>query len=90
MSNCNRCGKCCLELGASFWLHSDNELIEAFGKRMPPDFYNDVGPCDMLVVHESGRTTCLLQKWLGHSAKPRACRDYPFDGEQCFGTRNKD
>ena len=65
-------------------MHSDHPLIEAMAKYLPDDFYRDGGPCDMLVVHESGRTTCLLQKWLGHSAKPQSCRDYPFDGENCF------
>jgi len=73
-----------MELGKSFWLHSDHELIEAFGRRMPPDFYNDDGPCDMLVIEGSGRAVCLIQKWLGWAAKPTACRDYPFDGEDCF------
>ena len=82
---CNRCGRCCEDLGRSFWTHSEHPLIEAAALRLPDDFYTDIGPCDMLVIHESGRTTCLIQQWLGFTAKPKSCQKYPFDGEKCFG-----
>ena len=81
---CRRCGACCSDLGGSFWTHSEHELTEAMAKYLPDDLYRDSGPCDMLIMHENGRATCLLQKWLGHNAKPAACREYPFDGEPCF------
>lgn len=82
---CKRCGTCCRGLGKSFWVHSDHPLIKAMTERVGDDFYDDTGACDMLTISESGRATCLLQKWLGREAKPAACRDYPFDGEKCFG-----
>ena len=87
MSHCQRCGKCCKELGGSFWAHSDHELVEAMAKYLPDDFYRDLGPCDMLILEESGRATCLIQKWLGHKAKPEACREYPCDGKPCFNEK---
>jgi hypothetical protein len=78
-----------MELGATFWVHSDHPLVDAVTKRLGDDYYNDIGPCDMLVVHENGRTTCLIQQWLGHKAKPKSCREYPFDGAECFGQKSK-
>lgn len=82
---CKRCGQCCMGIGKSFWTHSEHELINATKARLESDFYDDTGTCDMLIVHESGRAVCLLQKWLGHNAKPEACRKYPFEGSPCFG-----
>ncbi|MFQ5953304.1 MAG: hypothetical protein ACE5JK_07915 [Candidatus Omnitrophota bacterium] len=83
MSNCQRCGRCCQDKG-SFWTHSPHELIRQIDENLPLDFYRDGDPCDMLQIDPNGRATCLLQKWLGHKAKPEACRDYPFDGDLCF------
>jgi len=87
---CKRCGKCCQETGGSFWIHSEHELVKAMAKYMPVDFFRESGPCDMLLITENGRAMCLLQKWLGHKAKPQACRDYPFDGKPCFGEEDKE
>ena len=81
---CRRCGRCCAELGGSFWTHSEHELVSAMAARLGDGFYTDTGACDMLKVAASGRATCLLQKWLGHKGKPAACRDYPFDEDKCF------
>ncbi len=76
MSRCRRCGKCCLDL-ASIWTNSKHPLIEAIDKVLPVEFYADGGrPCDMLVIHENGRATCLLQQWLGWKAKPPECKEY--------------
>ena len=85
MSDCQRCGKCCQDLGCFLWTHIDHPLIEAVAKSLPDEFYTDLA-CDMLVIEQSGRAVCLIQKWLGHKAKPKACRDYPFDGDDCFLT----
>lgn len=41
-------------------------------------FFRDDGPCDMLLIEESGRSVCLLQKWLGFNAKPPSCQEYPL------------
>lgn len=41
-------------------------------------FFRDGGPCDMLVFERSGQAVCLLQKWLGHNAKPENCQEYPL------------
>ena len=88
MSECKRCGRCCQNVG-TIWAHSEHPLIWAVGaavNRRVPGLFRDHGPCDMLVIEESGRAVCLIQKWLGHKAKPKCCRDYPFDGEPCFFT----
>ena len=84
---CKRCGQCCIGVGKSFWTHSGHELVNAMCKRLVGDFYDDTGRCDMLLIHENGQATCLLQKWLGHNGKPEACRKYPFDGAK--GQRGK-
>ena len=89
MSSCRRCGKCCENVG-TIWAQSEHPLIWAIGaavNRRVPGLFRDQGPCDMLIIHESGRSTCLIQQWLGHKAKPRSCREYPFDGEKCFNEK---
>ena len=82
---CRRCGKCCKDLSNSFWTNSEHPMIKAINKKLPDVYYKDHGSCDLLVIEASGRAVCLLQKWLGHAAKPKSCRDYPFDGKPCFG-----
>ena len=85
MSNCQRCGKCCKDVG-TIWAQSEHPLIWAVGaavNRRVPGLFRDHGPCDMLKMDPCGRATCLLQQWLGWKAKPAACREYP-DGEKCF------
>ena len=85
-------------MGKSFWTHSDHDLVSAMTKSLlqmangesqieTRQTISDMqdATCDMLIVHESGRAVCLLQKWLGYNAKPEACRKYPFDGSPCFG-----
>ena len=86
---CRRCGRCCQDLGRSFWVHSEHELVSAMAARLGDGFYTDTGACDMLKVAASGRATCLLQKWLGHRGKPKACREYPFNGEKCFAEQTE-
>jgi len=87
--SCERCGKCCKEVGGSAWTSSPHPLIKAINAELPLEFYTDFGACDMLVVAESGRATCLLQQWLSHKAKPQVCREYP-DGEKCFLQKEKE
>lgn len=75
-----------MEMSGLFWMFSEHPLVRAAAVRIPTESYPDQGPCDMLIVAENGRATCLIQRWLGWKGKPKACRDYPFDGEQCFFT----
>lgn len=79
---CERCGKCCLNVG-TVWTFSQHPIIKAINAELPLVFYRDARPCDMLIVFENGRATCLLQQWFGHKWKPQVCRNYPF-GEKCF------
>lgn len=55
--------------------------------------FRDGGPCDMLIMNESGQAVCLIQKWLGHKYKPPSCQDYPFaefDDGRCHREIEKD
>lgn len=83
MATCKRCGMCCVGPG-TMWTSSEHPLIEAINKDLPLEYYTDGGECAMLVKHENKTATCLIEQWLGHRAKPQACRDYPFDGDPCF------
>jgi len=78
---CRRCGKCCLNVGRTFFTGSEHPLIKVILDNTE-EFY-DSGKCEML-IWEKGKWVCLIQKYLGKAAKPRACRDYPFDGGKCF------
>jgi hypothetical protein len=79
---CNQCGKCCLEVGQTFWRNSEHPLIKKIADTCVS---NDGGlPCDML-VKEKGKYVCLIWKYIGKKGLPEACRDYPFDGDKCFG-----
>lgn len=95
---CKRCGRCCIDNG-TIWVHSKNPVIVAIVKaiveRTDNGFFRDGGPCDMLVIEKSGRAVCLLQKWIGHDAKPDSCQAYPIfdDGEEdnrCHRERAED
>lgn len=81
---CKRCGLCCEQLGVSFWTHSEHPFIRAISETLGDDYTNDMGQCAMLERHANGRTSCLIQKWLGYKAKPEACKAYPFDNQPCF------
>lgn len=84
MDNCKRCGKCCMEVGSTFWTHGDYEQWPDLQKKAENIEIggDDAMPCQMLLVLDS-KATCLLQRNRGAAAKPRVCREHPEDGELC-------
>ena len=89
MTECQRCGRCCLETGRTFW---KNGLIEAkpfdgnsvlIAKATNGDHEDGGLPCEMLVITD-GKAVCLIERDYGREAKPCACREYPEVGELCF------
>jgi hypothetical protein len=87
MSKCQRCGKCCVNVGTIF-VHSGHPIIRAILQSVPDDFFQDDGPCPMYTVDSEGESLCLIHRYLGVRYKPSECRAYPEDGEECF--REKD
>lgn len=81
MNKCQRCGKCCEDMG-TIWTHSLNPLIVAIDKSLPACYYVDGGRCVML-VNDNGKASCLLELWFGYNDKPTVCKEYPF-GEPCL------
>jgi len=94
--NCMRCGRCCLEVGRTFWkvgnLSAEKPFnpekafgdIEELNKRANDGDHEDGGlPCEMLTF-ENGRAVCIIQRDYGYDAKPTVCKNYPENGEKCF------
>lgn len=83
MSECQRCGTCCDNIG-TIWVHSQHPLIKVVGELVfVNDLFADEGPCLFLTYDSNNQAACLVEKYLGKGAKPDVCRDYP-DGEKCF------
>lgn len=87
---CHRCGRCCFEVGRTFWKVGNLNFPKQFGNieelnnRAADGDHEDNGlPCEMLVI-ENGQAVCLIEKRFGRNAKPPVCKDYPFDNEPCF------
>ena len=87
---CQRCGKCCLEVGKTFWKHGASDSSgKPFGdhgllnKLANNGHQDDLGPCEMFVQIGAGNL-CAIEKWAGLQYKPRACVLYPEDGEECL------
>lgn len=84
MSECKRCGRCCLEVGRTFWKNGNYDDIPELKKRANNGDHEDGDlPCEMLAIIE-GKAICLIQRDYGYEAKPRVCRGYPEEGELCF------
>jgi len=96
---CHRCGLCCLEVGRTFWkvAVTNPSVVRRWppaliARARDGDFEDGNLPCEMLGRKDRRETknrinrgyVCLLQSAYGYWAKPRSCRQYPFDGEKCF------
>ena len=81
---CKRCGTCCLTIGKTFWKHGDFDDIPELRERANNGEHTDDGaPCEMLEMRgEIG--VCLIHERYGYEAKPKICREYPFDSEKCI------
>ena len=87
---CHRCGRCCLEVGRTFW--KAGNLCPSFpfrdcdilNRRAADGDHEDNGlPCEMLAFQD-GLAVCCIERDYGYEYKPLACRDYPEPGELCF------
>ena len=84
-NNCQRCGDCCRQIGRNFWRFAyngdkfPNRILKSLALKTPPDYSDNHDPCFMLEFDEGGLAVCLIEKYFGRDAKPKACREY--DGE---------
>jgi hypothetical protein len=85
MSKCQQCGRCCNEVGRTFWKGGDFRTITKLRRRARDGDYADDAavPCEMLKM-KGELAICTIHRDYGYSAKPPACRNYPEAGELCF------
>ena len=77
MSECVRCGQCCISVGRSFWTHGDFDDYPELRKIAEQTEHHDDGlPCEMLQMKD-GIAACKKELLYGKAAKPKVCRDYP-------------
>lgn len=93
MSECKRCGRCCAEVGRTFWKGGDYEEFAELNEWANDGDHEDSGlPCEMLSFGfdsqvQDGKVkvaTCLIEALYGRQFKPRVCREYPEEGQLCF------
>jgi hypothetical protein len=91
IKRCRRCGLCCQVLFSTdnYWsdhTHYTKEQLDLLWRernKYPPK----KGQCEM-VIFEGKIAVCLIHRFLGYEYKPKACKDYPKDGELCIGEIN--
>ena len=66
---CQKCGKCCHR--GDFWQLSKHPMIVEFAYNKNLNKINSEGVCLML-----DGTDCMIEKYLGKSAKPEVCNAY--------------
>lgn len=77
MSECMRCGQCCISVGRGFWLHGDFADYPELQRLAETKEDQDDGlPCEMLQM-TNGVAKCKIQILYGWKAKPKVCREYP-------------
>lgn len=87
---CQSCGRCCLEVGRTFWKHGNFRFpgnpfgdTEDLNQEALNGDHEDNGlPCEKLEITD-GKAICTIHRDYGYAVKPIVCRDYP-DGEPCF------
>ncbi len=83
MAECRRCGNCC-DCG-TIWVNSEHPLIVAVREFV---FLSgatcDAGQCEMLAFEDDGKTTCMIEKFLGREWKPETCKEHQGD-KRCGG-----
>ena len=80
MSECKRCGHCCMSVGREFWMHGDYENKPQYPwlclQAQHCEDQGDNLPCRMLILID-GVAMCLIHETYGYEAKPEVCKDYP-------------
>lgn len=77
MSECVRCGQCCISEGRTFWRKGDFEEFPKLQLLADNTESQDDGlPCGMLQMTD-GIAACKIELEFGKEAKPKVCRDYP-------------
>ena len=82
--SCKRCGKCCIEVGRTFWKVGDYGKIPELDEiARNGDHEDNELPCEQLEMVNS-KAICKIHRDYGYPAKPKVCSRYPEDGELCF------
>ena len=77
MSECARCGQCCISVGRTFWRNGDfKEFPELERLAKKTESVDEGLPCGMLQMTD-GIAACKIELLYGRSAKPQYCMDYP-------------
>lgn len=77
MSECVRCGQCCISVGRAFWCHGDFEDFPELERlKEQTEDLNDGLPCEMLQMKD-GIASCGIELKYDREAKPQVCREYP-------------
>lgn len=93
-NKCHRCGKCCREVGRTFWKAGCILFIDINRQFGDCKALNDLAnngdhedgglPCEMLSYDEKGKAVCGIEELYGKKYKPTVCEEYPDEGEKCF------
>jgi hypothetical protein len=91
---CQRCGKCCAEVGRTFWKHGNlmggkkpfGDVDELNGLAANGEHQDDGLPCEMMEAdpRAPGKFLCKIHRVYGFAVKPAVCQSYPEQGEECF------
>ena len=88
--SCQRCGRCCLEVGRTFWKSGSLRFPKPFGDIDELNALANNGdhedgglPCEQLEIVD-GKAICKIHRDYGYAAKPKACREYPDFVDMCF------
>lgn len=80
MSECNRCGKCCWEVGRTFWKNGGGDgqwdgIAELENAANDGDHEDGGLACEMLDF-DGGVAVCMVELAYGKEAKPEVCVDH--------------
>lgn len=88
--SCERCGRCCMEVGRAFWKvgnltspHPFGEIDELNTLATNGDHEDGGLPCEMFEI-VGGKAICKIHRDFGYAAKPITCRQYPDFVDMCF------
>lgn len=88
MSDCKRCGQCCIKVGPTFWTSSKTDWARAiwnyWRSERDAQFDDSSNPCQMLAMI-NGQYLCILEYLFGAAAKPDVCQQFPFEDGDCKG-----
>ncbi len=82
---CKRCGRCCIDVGRTFWKTGSYEDIEELNKLAHNGDHEDNGlPCEMLSFDCDRTAVCRIQEIYGYDAKPTVCKEHQGDERCCL------